>query len=105
MYNPTGHYTMSKDDYRKAIREIGLNQAHAAWLFNGYSDTQGRTGRRWATEGAPYHVALIIELMRLYDITPDQLAAIGSPWRKPHAAKRPPLPVRNRPPFYVPDSL
>lgn len=72
-------YPMSRKDYRAAIEELGLTQARAAWLFNGKSD---RSGRRWASEGAPYHVALIISLMQEFELTPEHIESLGRKWRK-----------------------
>jgi hypothetical protein len=54
--------------YREALREFGLTQGRAGLLFNGKS--RG-SGRRWAAAGAPYHVALIITIMREYELLPD----------------------------------
>ena len=48
--------------------EFGLTQGRAGLLFNGKSRD---SGRRWAAAGAPYHVALIITIMREYELLPD----------------------------------
>lgn len=72
-------YPMSKKEYRAALEEWDLTQAKAAWLFNGKSD---RSGRRWASEGAPYHVALIIALMQEFELTPEHIEALGRKYRR-----------------------
>jgi hypothetical protein len=73
-------YPMSKDEYRQAIEKLGLTQARAAWLLNGKSD---RSGRRWANEGAPYHIALILTMMEEFGLTSEHIEAIGRRWREP----------------------
>jgi len=63
-------YPMSREAYRKAIKQLNLTQEEAALLFNGKS---ARSGRRWALHGAPYHVALILLLMENFGITADDI--------------------------------
>jgi hypothetical protein len=72
-------YAMNKREYRAALDEWDLTQERAAWLFNGKS---ARSGRRWANEGAPFHVALIIALMQEFELTPEHIEALGARWRK-----------------------
>lgn len=69
---------MDHIEYRAALEEMGLDPRRAAWLFNGKSE---RSGRRWAREGAPYHVALIIALMQEFGLTPGYIEVLGKPWR------------------------
>ena len=64
---------------RDAIKRLGLTQAQAAWLFAGKSR---QSGRRWATEGAPYAVALLLDLMEQCDINPETIEAMGQRWRQ-----------------------
>lgn len=78
-------YAMTKDEYRNALKEYGLTQARAAWLFNGKSD---RSGRRWARDGAPFHVALILALMQEFELEPEHIEALGAPWREKLNLKR-----------------
>ena len=78
-------YPMTRKEYRAALEEMELTQAKAAWLFNGKSD---RSGRRWASEGAPYHVALIIALMQEFELTPEHIEALGRKYRKRAAAAK-----------------
>jgi len=70
---------MTREEYRDALAEMDLSQDKAAYLFTGKS---GRTGRRWADDGAPFYVALIIALMRKYRLTPQQIGLLGRPYRK-----------------------
>jgi hypothetical protein len=70
---------MSKKEYRAALEELELSQGRAAWIFGGKS---GRSGRRWANEGAPYAVALVITLMQEFELTPEHIEAIGARFRK-----------------------
>lgn len=77
---------MSKKEYRAILAAYDLTQAQAAWLFNGKSD---RSGRRWANEGAPFHVALIITLMEEFELTPEHIEALGARWRKRITATAP----------------
>jgi hypothetical protein len=69
---------MNREEYLSALKELGVSQQRAAWLFNGKS---ARSGRRWAREGAPYHVALIIALMQEFELTPEHIEALGRQWR------------------------
>jgi hypothetical protein len=68
---------MDKTEYNKALNKLGLEPATAAWLFNGKSV---RSGRRWAQQGAPYHVALLIALMQQFELSPEDIRQIGAPW-------------------------
>jgi len=70
---------MTREEYRDALAEMELSQDNAAYLFTGKT---GRTGRRWAKDGAPFYVALIIALMRKYDLSPADIGSLGRPWRK-----------------------
>ena len=69
---------MTQEEYLAALKELGITRQRAAWLFNGKS---ARSGRRWAREGAPYHVALIIALMQEFELTPEHIEALGRQWR------------------------
>lgn len=69
---------MSAETYRAALRRFGLTQGEAGWLFGGKSRT---SGRRWAAEGAPYAVAVILTMMREHDITPAEVEQYGARWR------------------------
>jgi hypothetical protein len=69
---------MDPIEYRAALEDMGISPLRAAWLFNGKSE---RSGRRWAREGAPYHVALIIALMQEFGLTPGYIEVLGKPWR------------------------
>lgn len=69
---------MSAEQYKAALADFGLSQPRAGWIFGGKSQASGRL---WPAEGAPYYVALIISLMRMYDITPDDIEEIGAPFR------------------------
>ena len=70
---------MSSKQYREALQRLKLTQAHAAWLFNGKSRA---SGRRWAQEGAPYHVALLLTIMRERHISAKAVEHYGAQWRK-----------------------
>jgi hypothetical protein len=70
---------MSAAAYRKALASLELSQGRAGWLFGGKTQT---SGRHWAAVGAPYHVALLLRLMKLYDLTPDDIDEIGAPYRR-----------------------
>ena len=70
---------MPGKQYKAALERYGITQGQASWLFNGKSRT---SGRRWAAEGAPYTVALMIAVMDYYGITPDDIEELGAPWRK-----------------------
>lgn len=69
---------MSADDYRQALASLELTQSRAGYLFGGKTMA---SGRNWALEGAPYHVALLLELMWMYDLTADDIDEIGAKWR------------------------
>jgi heme oxygenase len=55
--------------YAKHLERLGLTQEGAAKLFGG----GGRTGQRWAAEGAPLPVVMI---MSLYD-TAEEIEALA----------------------------
>lgn len=71
-------YPMSPEQYRKALKEFNLEQGEASLIFGGKSD---RSGRRWASEGAPYHVALLISVMRDHQLSVEDIEAAGARWR------------------------
>jgi hypothetical protein len=70
---------MSAKQYKAALADFKLSQSRAGWIFGGKSR---ESGRLWPSEGAPYYVALIIALMRKYDLTPDDIEELGAPFRK-----------------------
>jgi hypothetical protein len=76
---PEREQPMSAAAYRKALASLEISQGRAGWLFGGKTQT---SGRHWAAVGAPYHVALLLRLMKLYDLTPDDIDEIGAPYRK-----------------------
>jgi hypothetical protein len=69
---------MSRRQYRQALDRYGLTQAEACWLFSGRTQ---RSGRRWAAQGAPFHVALLITLMDEGVITLEDITTYGTYWR------------------------
>lgn len=71
-------FTMPAREYRKALDRLRLSQGQAALIFNGKT---ARSGRRWVKEGAPFHVALIIELMRRLKLSPAYINKVGREWR------------------------
>jgi hypothetical protein len=73
------HRPMSAKQYKAALADFKLSQSRAGWIFGGKSKDSGRL---WPSEGAPYYVALIISLMRLYGITPDDIEEIGAQFRR-----------------------
>ena len=70
---------MSAAQYKAALADFKLSQPRAGWIFGGKSKNSGRL---WPSEGASYQVALIISIMRLYGISPDDIEEIGAPFRK-----------------------
>jgi hypothetical protein len=70
---------MTAQQYRKALQEFELTQGRAGWLFGGKTLA---SGRRWAAEGPPYHVSLILTLMREYGIDPEDIEELGARWRR-----------------------
>jgi hypothetical protein len=71
-------YPMSRTQYRQALADFGITQGYAAWIFGGKSRF---SGRRWAAEGAPYAVALVISMMRDLKLKPEDIEKYGEPWR------------------------
>ena len=69
---------MSAKQYKAALADFKISQSYAGWIFGGKSKNSGRL---WPSEGASYQVALIISLMRLYDIHPSDIEEIGAPFR------------------------
>ena len=72
-------YPMSPKQYQAALDEFKLSQGEASLIFGGKSN---RSGRRWARDGAPYHIALLISVMREYKIMVEDIEALGARWRK-----------------------
>lgn len=70
---------MTSQQYRKALARYNLTQGDAGWLFGGKTRT---SGRRWAAEGVPFHVALILTLMDELNLSPDDIENYGAKWRK-----------------------
>lgn len=70
---------MSAAQYKAALADFKLSQSRAGWIFGGKSQNSGRL---WPSEGASYQVALIIALMRKFDLTPDDIEELGAPFRK-----------------------
>lgn len=60
---------MTKEQYRKAIEAIGLNQVHAAEFL----DVSDRTSRNYAASGAPDVVAMLLLIMIEYGISVDDV--------------------------------
>jgi hypothetical protein len=73
------HRPMSAKQYKAALADFKLSQSRAGWIFGGKSKDSGRL---WPSEGAPYAVALIIALMRKFDLTPDDIEELGAPFRR-----------------------
>jgi len=69
---------MTGAQYKKALAVFGMTQGQASWLFAGKTKT---SGRRWAAEGAPYYVALLLSIMATYDLKPEDIEALGKEWR------------------------
>jgi hypothetical protein len=57
--------TMTKQEYRKAIAALGLNQVQAGEFFC----VSERTSRNWAAHGAPGVVEMLLTLMLVRGIT------------------------------------
>lgn len=53
------------DRYKAALVAVGLNQTTAAELF----ETTVRTQNRWAQEGPPPHIAVLVHLMQTVPVT------------------------------------
>lgn len=52
----TGAPVMSPEDYLKRLADLGFTQEQAGAYF----DASPRTGQRWASEGPPVPVAMIL---------------------------------------------
>lgn len=78
-----GKPPMSPQEYAQALAEFNLSRNQACWLFGGKANTRSYSaGWRWMAEGAPYHVALTIALMRKFKLSAKDIERIGAPWRK-----------------------
>jgi len=64
----SGH--MGGEEYRKRIAALGLTQEQAGELFG----ATGRTGQRWASDGPPKAVAMLLLDVRLDRCKLDRLA-------------------------------
>lgn len=60
---------MTAKQYRAAIEQLGLSQRSAARFLR----IDERTSRRWAAEGAPPHVGLLLRLMIERGIKPEEV--------------------------------
>jgi hypothetical protein len=65
---------MDADEYRRALESLGLKQTgeNGAGVFLGVDD---RTSRRWATDGPPRAVAMLLRLMIARRIKPETVKA------------------------------
>lgn len=70
---------LSGPQYKRALAHYRLTQGQASWLFNGKTRS---SGRRWAAEGAPFHVALLLRVMHRYGLTPKDIERCGARYRK-----------------------
>ena len=61
---------MSPEAYRKRIADLGLTQEAAGELLG----VTGRTGQKWATEGPPKAVAMLLLLVGKDRAALDRLA-------------------------------
>lgn len=64
---------MTAKDYRAAIEQLGLSQERAG-LFFGVSP---RTGQRYASEGPPKVVAMLLRIMLEYKISVQRAEVVG----------------------------
>ena len=69
---------MNSNRYRLSLQEFGLAHDEAGWIFGGKSR---KSGRDWLARGAPYHVALLLEVMRKYKIPAIEIRKLGEPYR------------------------
>ena len=60
---------MTGPEYLAAIEHVGLNQSKAGVFFGAHE----QTGRRWAANGPPESVAMLLRLMIRCEYTPDQV--------------------------------
>ena len=63
---------MSAEEFRAALERLGLTQTGAAGVdsFMGVSE---RTSRRWAVDGPPDSVAMLLRLMMFFELKPDNV--------------------------------
>ena len=59
MPRPSAIRSMTAQEYKEALAEVGLNQTSAARFFG----MHGVTGRRWAVTGPPEVVAKFLRIM------------------------------------------
>jgi hypothetical protein len=58
--------------YRKHLARLSLSQEEAGILFG----ASPRTGQRWANDGPPLSVAVLLVLVQRFDLTVDDLRKI-----------------------------
>jgi hypothetical protein len=65
---------MTGAQYQKAIDRFKLSQMDSARMF----DVNGRTVRRWISDDVPipHSVAIVLVLMRKYNIAPEQIVGL-----------------------------
>ena len=69
---------MSPDAYRKRLASLDLTQEQAGELFG----AGARTGQRWAAEGPPLPVAIVLLLVGNYRAKLDRVAdKLAIKWR------------------------
>ena len=56
---------MTRNQYRREIAALGLNQVQAAAFFR----VSARTSRVWAADGAPEWVEIITTIMKHYGVS------------------------------------
>jgi NOL1/NOP2/fmu family ribosome biogenesis protein len=66
---------MTPERYRELLQEIGLTQNAASRFF----DVRDETARDWARgKDIPASVAMLLEIMALFDITPEEATTYGT---------------------------
>lgn len=60
---------MTSDEFRKALSDLGQTQA----AFARFIEVDERTVRRWATDGPPRSIALLLGLMQRFGVQPADL--------------------------------
>lgn len=69
---------MNGTEYRQAVKDLGLNLTSAGH-FLGLTE---RTSARYASGGAPLHIAMLLKLMIRHGLKPEEVTAMVTKRRR-----------------------
>lgn len=65
--------------YRRFLSRYGVTQGHAAAML---ADATTRSGARWAAEGPPFTVEMLLRLIQYYELPIDEIEKLSKDVKK-----------------------